>query len=249
MRTQKSGLLVNLYQYSDSILVAGCQRSGTTAISRLLTQGGRLGNFWISHDEELDAALILAGREHADRSRRYCFQTTYLNDRYVEYFEQQKEFKLVWVLRNPRSVIYSMLYNWDRYAFNELYDACGIHFDRHIQDEESEKLLRRVEKACASYNAKISQMHEIGSRLSAECLLVVDYDSLVMAPKTHLPILFDFAKLKYESSYCDLIHSSSTNKANRLGDAETNIIDVQCADAYLSACKKLLDPAKQWDNL
>ena len=117
-------LLAQLDMYHNSILVAGCQRSGTTALSRLITGSEGMVNFQLGKDDELDAALILSGWIPYQPIGRYCFQTTYLNDSYTEYFEHY-DYKLIWVLRNPYSVVYSMLHNWKNGALNRLFHHCG----------------------------------------------------------------------------------------------------------------------------
>ena len=60
------------------------------------------------HNDELDGALLLAGRRERLTTGRSCFQTTYLRERYREYFEHDG-FKLVWVVREPRAAVSSLL--------------------------------------------------------------------------------------------------------------------------------------------
>ena len=103
-------LLRRLDDFPNAILVAGCQRSGTTILSRVLTQSEGMVEYSFGKDDELDAALILSGRVEHEPAGRYCFQTTYLNNCVQEYFAHS-EYKLVWALRNPFSVVYSMLHN------------------------------------------------------------------------------------------------------------------------------------------
>ena len=124
VRASDVKLLTKLDNFQDSILVAGCQRSGTTALSRLITASDGMVDFTFGKDDELDAALILSGYVNYTNKGRHCFQTTYLNDSYPEYFAHQG-YKLIWVVRNPSSVIYSMLYNWRRAALNRLFRHCG----------------------------------------------------------------------------------------------------------------------------
>ncbi len=56
VRATREALLPELKRFPDAILVTGCQRSGGTMLSRLLTGSEGLTNFWFSRDEELDAA-------------------------------------------------------------------------------------------------------------------------------------------------------------------------------------------------
>jgi hypothetical protein len=59
--TQSRGcrLLRRLGDFPRSILVAGCQRSGKTILSRIMTQSDGTVNCWFGTDGELAAELIL----------------------------------------------------------------------------------------------------------------------------------------------------------------------------------------------
>jgi len=80
-------LLARLDEFPNSILVSGCQRSGTTMLLRLITQSEGMVNYWFGRDDELDAALILSGFEPHTPHGRYSFQTTYLNECAHEYYD------------------------------------------------------------------------------------------------------------------------------------------------------------------
>lgn len=125
VRSQGCQLLAHLDEFPNSVLVMACQRSGTTALARVITTSEGMTNYWFGRDDELDAALMLSGQIRYFSTRRHCFQTTYINECYREYLEHTNGHKLIWVIRNPFSVIYSMLHNWGRFAFNELFRACG----------------------------------------------------------------------------------------------------------------------------
>lgn len=122
-RQEPGPLTKTLASYPDAVLVAGCQRSGTTMLTRVIARSRAFRGLALTHDDELDAAITLAGYLELPRDKRYCFQTTYLNERYPEYRAMGAGQKLIWVLRNPASVVYSMVYNWKRFALNELYEA------------------------------------------------------------------------------------------------------------------------------
>ena len=79
-RLRKSGqpLLAALSRYGNCILVGGCQRSGTTMLTRIVSGARAFQRLALTVDDELDAALILAGKVNVPADRRYCFQTTYL---------------------------------------------------------------------------------------------------------------------------------------------------------------------------
>lgn len=231
-------LLATLDKFANTILVAGCQRSGTTALARLLKRADGMVDHTFGHDDELDAALLLSGHVGRDTTGRFCFQTTYLNDRFREYFEHS-DFRLIWMLREPRSVVYSMLHNWKRGALNRLFDACGAEvLARHPTRAPFGAWLgpSRLDKACASYVAKTSQTFELVEKLGPR-IAVVDYDELVAHKNVLLPQLCEFAGVAYEPRLADKLHARSTAKRDRLGASATNRVDAFCRDVYEQALK------------
>jgi hypothetical protein len=226
-------LLAALGSYSDPIFVAGCQRSGTTALARLLKRAHGMVDHTFGHDDELDAALLLSGHVSRDTSGRFCFQTTYLNDRVHEYFEHSN-FRLIWMLREPRSVVYSMLHNWKRGALNRLYDACGAEVLSKVKPDAALGSWlgpSRLDKACASYVAKTAQTFELVERLGAR-IAVVGYDELVARKEELLPRLCEFAGVQYEPRLGDKLHARSVDKRDRLGARITQYVDGFCREVY-----------------
>ena len=221
------------------MLVAGCQRSGTTMLSRVITQSDGMVKYWFGHDDELDAALILSGQESHDPKGRYCFQTTYMNQCYREYFEHPGKFQLIWVLRNPYSVVYSLAYNWSRFARNELFHACGVGAmsgnDRECFDRYGAWLIGKLRRACYSYNGKVSQLFELAGQLDERTLMVVDYDELVRAKEKLLPLVYDFIQLPYQPRYAEAIHSKSLKKAERFNDRQHMLVEAICEPVYARA--------------
>ena len=243
-KVRKKGhkLLAALDGFRSPILVGGCQRSGTTMVARFLAATPGVDNPWRTDDSELEAANVLSGAAALPQENRYCFQTTYLNDRYLEYFEHG-HFRMVWVIRNPHSVVYSMVYNWKLAALNRLFDACGVNT---IQPELRGKYqwlsacrFDRVYKACVSYNAKLAQMHELGEKLGKKRLWVIDYDDFVADPKRHGEGILKFLDLNNEEGLYDSIHSRSKNKSDSLARADKDRIDTICAAHYLEARTRL----------
>jgi hypothetical protein len=230
-------LLARLDDYADPILVAGCQRSGTTALARLLKRADGMVDHAFGHDDELDGALLLAGHATRDTDGRHCFQTTYLNDRFPEYFEH-RGFRLIWMLREPRSVVYSMLSNWKRGALNRLFDACGA--DVLAQASEPAALRTgwlgpsRLAKACASYVAKTDQTLTLAQRLGGR-MAVVDYDELTASKHALLPQLCAFAGLEYDARLADALHDRSVSKGSRLAARDAEYVDRFCMPAYARA--------------
>jgi hypothetical protein len=227
-------LLAKLADYADPILVAGCQRSGTTALARLLKSTDGMIDHTFGHDDELDGALLLAGYATRGTEGRHCFQTTYLNDRFREYFEH-RDFRLIWMLREPRSVVYSMLNNWKRGALNRLFDACGAEA---LAQAEPRPALRtawlgpsRLAKACASYIGKTAQTFELCERLGSR-VAVVDYDELVAKKDELLPKLCEFAGVAFSQRLVEGLHARSIVKRDRLGTRDAEYVDRLCASVY-----------------
>ena len=67
-------------------------------LAKAFTEHPDIADFSWSKDAELDAALLLAGTQQPPQTDtatpRYCFQTTYLNERAVEYQQHSGAFHL-----------------------------------------------------------------------------------------------------------------------------------------------------------
>ncbi len=232
-------LLRRLDEFPDSILVTGCQRSGTTILTRILTASDGMVDFRFGADDELDGALILAGAVDHTPAGRYCFQTTYLNECYREYFAHQNGHRILWVIRNPFSVVYSMVRNWRRFALNELFDACG----RHLADDRDRRWMTvfgrwavsPIRRAAYSFAGKTAQLFELRERLDGRELAVVEYDDLVRSPDTVLPAIYRFAGLTYRREYAAPLHNRSLSKSDRLSFRDRKTVDVLCTPIYRRA--------------
>jgi hypothetical protein len=244
VRKKGCNLLNRLDLFPNSVLVTGCQRSGTTILSRVITQSEGMINFWVGKDDELDAALILSGKVEPPSEGRYCFQTTYLNECFNEYFAHDANYKMIWVLRNPFSVVYSLVYHWKRWPLNELFHACGsnllegrmaIRYERY-----GAVCIPRLIKACLSYNGKVSQLFEIKKRISNQSIMVIEYDDLATHTASNLERIYKFIDLPFKNEYCRLIHNKSTTKKKRLSDKEHNLVKLLCLPVYTEA-KQFLD--------
>ena len=219
-------LLKRLPAYRRCVLVAGCQRSGTTMLTRFIADAPGFSRLALTLDDELDAALALAGFVELPQQRRYCFQTTYLNECFHEYQTLASDQRLIWVVRNPYSVVYSMLHNWRRFALNELYDSCGF------QEAGARRsgLLglfgpSRLEKACLAYRGKVAQILSIRRLLRPAQLMVVDYDRIAAEPGKWLPEIFTFAEASYNAESALQVRQSSTGKAGGLSKRERGTIE------------------------
>jgi hypothetical protein len=233
IRKTDKDLLQKLPNFSDAILVTGCQRSGTTIMSRIFTQSKGMVNYWSGLDDELDAALILSGAESCSQKGRYCFQTTYLNERYHEYLNTPKSVKIVWVLRNPFDVIYSMLNNWRSSALWELYSHCPPP-NNHKKIPPLLFPFKRLDIACSSYCGKLSQLLELAPTLPPNKLLIVNYEDLLENTHLILPSTFKFTKLEYDSSYASKLRKTSKPPSH---DAMRSVIEKYCGSIYEEARK------------
>ena len=77
VKDRRRELLSHLDRFPDALLVAGCQRSGTTAVARLLGSVKGMADFRFGSDDELDAALILCGYVDDISKRWHCDLGTY----------------------------------------------------------------------------------------------------------------------------------------------------------------------------
>jgi hypothetical protein len=241
VRSNGCNLLNRLDDFPDSVLITGCQRSGTTMLSRIITNSQGMVNYWFGPDDELDAALILSGVVAHDPKGRYCFQTTYLNECVGEYLEHKSRYKMVWVLRQPFSVVHSMVHNWKNFALNELFEACATD----LLDEKERKRyakygvwgVNRLRRAGLSYCGKVSQLFKLHERLPADQLIIVDYDVLVRRKTVLLPELYRFIDLPYRPEYADMIHNKSIAKHSKLSKKAHMLIEKTCLHLYEEAGK------------
>jgi hypothetical protein len=236
-RSLAKPLLSGLSRYGNCVLVAGCQRSGTTMLTRVIVGSRGFQRFRLTHDDELDAALILAGHVDVPNDRRYCFQTTYLNERYPEYASMGPDQRLIWVLRNPYSVVHSMLDNWKRFALNELYESCGVSRANSGRQRRAKWPWplgpSHVERACLSYSAKTAQILAIRELLRVDQLSIVDYDETVRSAVHFLKRTFAFIGEPFDPLYASSVQLSSVHKADRISERMRKMIDDMCLQTYL----------------
>jgi hypothetical protein len=230
-------LLARLDDYEDSVLVAGCQRSGTTAVTRLFKQTTHVSDYGFGPDDELDGALLLAGYVDPLADGRHCFQTTYLNDHFTEYLEHDG-FRLIWLLRNPRAVIASMLNNWSRAALNRLFESCG-KVDAPGADSSWPVVrewigVSRLDKACASYISKTAQTFVLREHLG-DRMMIVDYDDLLSDKDRCLPEMFEFADIPFDPRLLSYLHRRRRGRRDRLSDAQAQYVEHMCGPVYEDA--------------
>lgn len=243
VRTGARRLLNTIDQYPAAVLVAGCQRSGTTMLTRIIASSPGFRPLALTKDDELDAALALSGKLSLPTGARYCLQTTYLNEHFEDYARMREDQRLIWVLRNPKSVVHSMVYNWGRFALNELYDSCGKQLAVSTGTSTSSWPWpfgpSAMEKAYLAYSGKSSQIQRIAKIVPSNQLLLVDYDELVSEPDTHLPKIFDHIGRTYEPELARRIKTTSLRKAETIDGRRYPEASALAAKTY-NDCLELL---------
>lgn len=243
-RQEPQPLLRALARYPDCVLVAGCQRSGTTMLTRLIAGAQGFRPLKLTHDDELDAALALAGYVDLPHGTRYCLQTTYLNERYEEYSRLGPQHRLLWVIRNPHSVVHSMVHNWRRWALDELYHATradALAYEPRLERTSRWPLwVSRVDMACSAYVGKSSQILKISRMVPPGQLLMVEYDEMVQAPSRWLPVIFGFIGAPYDSACAAAIRSDSVTKAQRSSETVRAKLEALAMPTYRE-CLRLRD--------
>lgn len=246
VRACRQNLLRNVAHYPGAVLVSGCQRSGTTMLSRLLMQAPGFIPYRITHDNELDAALVLSG-EYPETlpAGRYCFQTTYLNECWPEYTKLDASQRLIWVLRRPDSVVWSMVYHWSPFARQELYVSCGKPIEASCQEvwQRASRWqrwrYRSTWHACMAYIGKTQQLDKI-SRLLGGRLKVIDYDALVSEPAMHLSALYSWLGVPFDSTAIRQVQSSSLERSHALKTTEKSWVQDVCQPVYQAARDRYL---------
>jgi len=247
VRKMQEKLLVSLSDFRDPILVTGCQGSGSTLLSRTIMSAKSLSDYRRGGDSELEGALILSGRaEVTDRSGRFCFQTTYLNECYREYFEHAGRFKLIFVIRDPESAVHAMCHHWGNgifrtdFALNELYQACGANRlpvsrpgRRRILGRRG---ISRLDKACLAYVGKTSQLFELIDKIK-EDVMVVDFEEMFRSRFTVFPRIYTFLGLPQEDIVHHPIRLESIYRARLFSHQERLRIREICGDTYERARK------------
>jgi len=236
VRSQGCHLLTFLDSFSNSILITGCQRSGTTVIARIIKSSIEIQNSQFCKDDELSDALLLSGQVKLKNSGRYCFQTTYLNECLNEYKKITGDCKLIWVIRNPYSIVYSMAYHWGSFAFNELFSYVGYTemswYEKKLYDRWGRHGLSKINKACMSYVAKNKQLLKLKGWMSEDQLYIIDYDKLIDNKHEQLGLLFEFLNLKYDIKYGEQLHAFSGKKHKKLNNKQRLLIKERCNEIY-----------------
>jgi len=239
VRPSGCNLLRRLDEFPNAILVSGCQRSGTTMLATIITQSAGMTNYSFGRYDELDAALILSGYVKHTPNGRYCFQTTYLDECYREYYEHHGQFKIIWVIRNPYSVITSLLYNWRATALVRTFNTCATNqlqgIEKKLYSIGGSRWINRARQASLVYKAKTLQLIELMDNLGPDRVFVVDYDDLVLHRDAILRQIYQFVDLDYDPVYGNPVHDKSIGKKSRLSELEKRIVKNVAVPIYQKA--------------
>jgi hypothetical protein len=220
-------LLEHLTEYPDALLIAGCDWSATTAVTRLFKRVTSFADSSWGHDDELDGALLLAGLRRRRVAGRHCFQTSYVRERYREYFAHD-DFRLIWIVREPRAAVCSLLGSRQKALALPRRTALGL-----AGKSAGGEGVSRLDKACALYVASIRQTLELKERLG-ERIAIVDYDDLANNRERLLPALCRFAKVDCDADLLRHLHGKSVRKGV-LASWEAAIVDERALPAYRRA--------------
>lgn len=218
-------LLGELDRYPKALLISGCDWSAATAVTRLFKRIPTFADSSWGYDDELDGALLLAGWRPRSAGGRHCFQTTYVRERYREYFEHEG-FRLVWIVREPRAAVRSLLTSRD----HTLPARAVLGLSGKSAGGQG---ISRLEKACAAYVASMGQTLEIKERLGSR-VAIVDYDELAADRDRLLPALCRFASVGCDASVLRHLHGKSVRKSTLL-PWEQAIVDEVALPAYRRA--------------
>jgi hypothetical protein len=226
LATAQRPLLARLDDYGDALLIAGCDRSAATAVTRLFKRLSCFADSGYGHDDELDGALLLAGLRGREHPGRHCFQTSYVDRRFEEYFDHSG-YRLIWIVREPRAAVCSLLGDRQKKPGRSAASTLG-------------QGASRLEKACAAYIAAIEQTLELEERLGAR-VAIVDYDALAADRARLVPALCRFASVDCSAELLGHLHGKSVRKG-ALASWEASIVDELALGAYRRAISCRLGP-------
>jgi hypothetical protein len=221
LATAQRPLLTRLDDYGDALLIAGCDRNAATAVTRLFKRLSSFADSPYGHDDELDGALLLAGLRERQHSGRHCFQTSYVYQRFHEYFDHGG-YRLLWIVREPRAAISSLLGDRQKKPAR-----LGAPAPARGQGAS------RLEKACAAYLAMIEQTLELKERLGPR-IAIVDYDAVAADRARLVPVLCRFASVDCTTELLGHLHGKSVRKGS-LARWEASIVDELTLAAYRRA--------------
>ena len=224
-----------------SILVLGCQRSGTTWINLLL---GKMINRLLALDENQSFDFLFDGLRLDSHlgHHTYTLQTTFLVSERASYLSIPVDTLCIFVLRNPFSVCWSLLYHFS--AFDTVWHARQRRFDPALVEHFGMNP-SKLEKAMCLY---LDSLHTARFLLehSPGKTIIVDYDQLVLHCAESVEQIFRLIKDidpafpgEFLNSECCFnpnvdVSTDPLNKHQLLSECERYTIKAYCEQEYLS---------------
>ena len=215
-------LLARLDDYPDALLIAGCDWSAMTAITRLFKRLPCFADSSSGHDDELDGALLLSGLRGPQAAGRHCFQTTYVGERFASISRTS--------ISGSCGSSASRAPPFARCSATEgrLYRGAPPGDWPASRGQGAS----RLEKACAAYLASIRQTLELKERLG-ERVAVVDYDELAAEPPGCC-LRYAGSRRSVDNQLLRHLHGKSVRKGV-LASWEATIVDQLALPAYRRA--------------
>ena len=139
-----------------------------------------------------------------------------------------------------------MLYNWQSFALEELFLACGKKYQNANQSNNFNKWflisINKLTKACLSYKGKTEQLLKLHKHFTDSNLLVIEYDDLILHKEQILPVIYDFINEPYIEQYSEGIHGKSVSKHEYFPRRKRAIIEKHCSAVYSKAQELVLRP-------
>jgi hypothetical protein len=220
-------------------------------MARVLASHRAFVPYGSSRTLELDSALLLAGLATPPGPGRYVFHTTYVNGDVDEYHRLAPECRLIWMLRRPESVVYSMLYNWSSRALDALFASCGtdaLPADVCARYARWGRLaVRRPLRAASAYAGKTAQVVDLARVFGPQRLMIVEYDEFVRDPAPVMQRVCRFLDIDMDAAMIAGVHRSSLRHGDRLPPRIADLVNRLCAPVYASSLEVMrqLDAARE----
>jgi hypothetical protein len=220
--------------HSHSIIVTGCQRSGTTLMYQLLGQTLR-GTLALS---EIQSCEYLLGELKLPRPRSHllALQATFMVSERESFLSLPEGHLIVFLLRNPLSVCWSLLYHFG--ALDLIWHSRGPHVSHAIRSQFGNPP-SLIASAAMMYLDSLDTAKAIMTNRPGSSI-VVDYDALVEDYRDTIEqISFKFNDLcpgthTVLQETCDAdIRREPMNNRNDLSHQEEQFILDACNDEYL----------------
>lgn len=201
-----------------NLLVFGCQRSGTTWISKCI---GEYFPSAFSFTEEQTFHFLLNGYILPKIQAQYLvFQTTFINTEVESYYNAPINTKILLLLRNPYSVCHSLIYN-----FQLLEIVYGYRKNTMIEaDFVDNTITTELKMSLEIYRHSIRNALEIISSFNSSRIQVIIYDDAILDLKTTLTKIANFMDTELPQE--NFIPRSNTDYTTKWRNLSQEYIDL-----------------------